>query len=112
MDKKYCLWMIDNDIETGDYNNSKKLLESIRGFQTKYGSEILPSDEKIKAEIIYGYFSAIKSLSFISKGKVFSKEPYFNEKSRLSTLIFFGMCHILISVITSFYHTIEFPPSH
>ena len=47
------LGALDNDIETGDYNNSKKLLESIRGFQTKYGSEILPSAEKIKAEILY-----------------------------------------------------------
>ena len=56
------LGALDNDIETGDYNNSKKLLESIRGFQTKYGSEILPSDEKIKAEIIYNKYDIFKNL--------------------------------------------------
>ena len=42
---------LDNDIQSGDYENSKKLLESIKGFQTKYGSDVLPDDDKIKAEI-------------------------------------------------------------
>jgi len=53
---------LENDIETGDYNNSKKLLESIKGFQTKYGYEVLPSEDKIKAEIIYNKYDIFKNL--------------------------------------------------
>jgi len=53
---------LENDIETGDYNNSKKLLESIKGFQTKYGYEVLPSEDKIKAEILYNKYDIFKNL--------------------------------------------------
>jgi cytochrome c-type biogenesis protein CcsB len=56
------LGALENDIKTGDYDNSKKLLESIRGFQTKYGSEILPSEDKIKAEILYNKYVIFKNL--------------------------------------------------
>ena len=56
------LGALENDIKTGDYDNSKKLLESIRGFQTKYGSEILPSEDKIKAEILYNKYDIFKNL--------------------------------------------------
>ena len=53
---------LENDIETGNYNNSTKLLESIKGFQTKYGSNILPSEDKIKAEIMYNKYDVFKKL--------------------------------------------------
>ena len=53
---------LENDIQSGDYENSKKLLESIRGFQTKYGSAILPSEDKIKAEILYNKYDIFKKL--------------------------------------------------
>ncbi len=53
---------LDNDIKSGDYENSKKLLESIKGFQTKYGSDVLPSDDKIKAEIYYNKYDIFKNL--------------------------------------------------
>ncbi|MDG2368963.1 MAG: cytochrome c biogenesis protein CcsA [Flavobacteriaceae bacterium] len=56
------LGALENDIKTGDYDNSKKLLESIRGFQTKYGSEILPSEDKLKAEILYNKYDIFKNL--------------------------------------------------
>ena len=56
------LGALENDIESGDYKNSKNLLESIRGFQTKYGSEILPSNDKIKAEILYNKYDIFKKL--------------------------------------------------
>ena len=56
------LGALENDIKTGDYSNSNKLLESIRGFQTKYGARILPSNEKIKAEILYNKYDIFKNL--------------------------------------------------
>ena len=56
------LGSLENDIKTGDYKNSKNLLESIRGFQNKYGSEILPSEDKIKAEILYNKYDIFKKL--------------------------------------------------
>ena len=56
------LGALENDIKSGNYKNSKNLLESIRGFQTKYGSEILPSNDKIKAEILYNKYDIFKKL--------------------------------------------------
>ncbi len=53
---------LENDIKNNDYTNSKKLLESIRGFQTKYGSKVLPSEDKIKAEIYYNKYDIFKNL--------------------------------------------------
>ena len=39
--------------ESSDYSQSEELLESIKGYQVKYGSDIMPSDLKISSEIIY-----------------------------------------------------------
>ena len=38
---------------SGDYSQSEELLESIKGFQNKYGKAVMPSDSKISSEIIY-----------------------------------------------------------
>ncbi len=38
---------------TGDYSKSEELLSSIRSFQEKYGSEVMPSEDKINAEVFY-----------------------------------------------------------
>ncbi|MFL2634045.1 MAG: cytochrome c biogenesis protein CcsA, partial [Candidatus Marisimplicoccus sp.] len=39
--------------ESSDYSQSEELLESIKGYQVKYGSDVMPSDLKISSEIIY-----------------------------------------------------------
>tara|TARA_B100001250_G_scaffold205429_1_gene176345 strand:- start:3140 stop:6181 length:3042 start_codon:yes stop_codon:yes gene_type:complete len=39
--------------ESNDYSQSEELLESINGFQSKFGDDVIPSSNKIKAEIIY-----------------------------------------------------------
>ena len=39
--------------ESNDYSQSEELLESINGFQRKFGEDVIPSSNKIKAEIVY-----------------------------------------------------------
>ena len=56
------LGSLQKDIESKDYTNSIKILESIRGFQNKYGSSVLPTETKIKAEILYNKYDIFKKL--------------------------------------------------
>jgi cytochrome c-type biogenesis protein CcsB len=44
---------IDQARQTNDYTEAEQLLDGISNFQKKFGSEVLPTDNKIKAEIIY-----------------------------------------------------------
>ncbi len=39
--------------KSGDYSKANEFLQSIKNYQKKYGSAVLPSKSKIKAEIIY-----------------------------------------------------------
>ncbi|MBK5214180.1 MAG: cytochrome c biogenesis protein CcsA [Flavobacteriaceae bacterium] len=39
--------------ETGDYTQANEFLESITNFQKKYGAEVMPSENKLRAETIY-----------------------------------------------------------
>ena len=57
-----CIRDRQKDIESKDYTNSIKILESIRGFQNKYGSSVLPTETKIKAEILYNKYDIFKKL--------------------------------------------------
>ena len=47
---------------TGDYTKSEELLESIKSYQKKFGSEVLPSEQKINAEILYNKYDIFRSL--------------------------------------------------
>lgn len=59
----------------GDYDNSSKLLEAMIVYQQRNGSEVYPSESKIKAEVIYNkadifnrlykYFAVIGVLMFL-----------------------------------------------
>ncbi len=61
--------------KTGDYTEAEEILAGITKFQKKYGSAVMPSENKIKAEIInnrvdlfnrlYTYFAGIGALMFI-----------------------------------------------
>ena len=48
--------------EDGDYSQADNLLESLKGFQQKYGADILPSEKKINAEILYNRYDIFKKL--------------------------------------------------
>ena len=45
-----------------DYSQAENLLESINGFQKKFGNEVLPSEDKIKAEMLYNKYDIFKKL--------------------------------------------------
>ena len=47
---------------TGDYAQADELVESITAFQKKFGSEVMPSERKIKAEILYNKYDIFRNL--------------------------------------------------
>ena len=49
-------------LRQGAYDQADELLESISGFQRKYGNQIMPSQEKIDAEIMYNQYDIFKKL--------------------------------------------------
>jgi len=49
-------------IETKDFKPSDELLTSIINFQKKYGSKVVPSEQKVKAEILYNKYDIFKKL--------------------------------------------------
>ncbi|WP_062059116.1 cytochrome c biogenesis protein CcsA [Aquimarina longa] len=48
--------------KTGDYSKSDQYIESIKSFQKKFGSEVLPSDKKIKTEITLNKYDIFRTL--------------------------------------------------
>ena len=49
----YYLMSVKNGIDTGNYSEADKLLDAFHKNQENHGSEVLPTTEKIDAEIIY-----------------------------------------------------------
>ena len=47
-----------------DYKEADGLLESINGYQKKYGSKVLPSEQKITSEILYNKYDVFQKLPF------------------------------------------------
>ncbi len=47
---------------SGDYTQSDELLQSIHGFQKKFGAEVIPSEGRIDAEIAYNTYDIFRSL--------------------------------------------------
>jgi cytochrome c-type biogenesis protein CcsB len=47
---------------TGDFKQANELVESIAGFQKKFGSEVRPSEEKLNAEILYNKYDIFRNL--------------------------------------------------
>ncbi len=46
----------------GDYTQAENLLESLEGFQKKFGASVMPSEDKIEAEILYNQYDIFKKL--------------------------------------------------
>ncbi len=49
----YYLRSLQTAIASGDYSQADKLLEAFKQNQKNHGSEVLPSEQKVKTEIIY-----------------------------------------------------------
>jgi len=49
-------------IESKDYKASDELLESLMNYQKKFGAEVMPSDDHVKAEILYNKYDIFKRL--------------------------------------------------
>lgn len=49
----YYLNTLQTAIKTGDYSEPDKLLEAFQQNQKNHGAEVLPSDQKVKTEILY-----------------------------------------------------------
>ena len=64
------LGSLEKDIELGDYTNSKKLLESIVGFQNKYGSKLISPLKKHPFIIDFNLFNIPINYSFPNKVQV------------------------------------------
>jgi len=48
--------------KTGDYTAADTYVNSIKSFQKKYGSAVVPSDQKIEAEIAYNKYDVFRNL--------------------------------------------------
>ncbi|GHA49937.1 cytochrome c biogenesis protein [Salinimicrobium marinum] len=48
--------------QSGDYNQANEFLESISGFQKKFGSEVMPSEERIETEVLYNKYDIFRNL--------------------------------------------------
>src|SRR5690606_9760134 len=48
--------------ETGSYEQADELLNSIKGFQRKFGEEVIPSERKIETEILYNKYDIFRNL--------------------------------------------------
>ncbi|MFK7832609.1 MAG: cytochrome c biogenesis protein CcsA [Winogradskyella sp.] len=53
---------LNNAKQNGDYSKAEDLLEGIKKTQQRYGKEVMLSDEKIKAEILYNDYDIFKRL--------------------------------------------------
>ena len=47
-----------------DFKTADELLESISGFQKRFGSKVMPSDEKITSEVLYNKYDVFKKLPY------------------------------------------------
>ncbi|MCB0463474.1 MAG: cytochrome c biogenesis protein ResB, partial [Flavobacteriaceae bacterium] len=59
---KAYLYMLNQGKQTGDFTESDRLLDAIKKSQAKYGAEVMLSDDKIKAELLYNKYDVFKKL--------------------------------------------------
>ena len=57
------LQLLQASKKSGDYTETNKVLDGIKKFQRKFGSKVIPSQDKIDLEIAYNKFSIFSNLS-------------------------------------------------
>mgnify|MGYP003407166794 FL=1 len=55
---------LSNATQTKEYQSANELLESLNGFQKKFGSTVMPSEDKIDLEIAYNKYDVFKKLPY------------------------------------------------
>jgi cytochrome c-type biogenesis protein CcsB len=55
---------LNHAIESKNYKTADELLESINGFQKKFGSKVRPNEDKIDLEIAYNKYDLLQKLPF------------------------------------------------
>jgi cytochrome c-type biogenesis protein CcsB len=55
---------LEHAVATKDYKQADELVESIHGFQKKFGSKVLPSEEKIDMELLYNKYDVFQKLPY------------------------------------------------
>ncbi|MEY4084876.1 MAG: hypothetical protein RL074_663 [Bacteroidota bacterium] len=55
---------LSNAATSNDYKSANELLESLNGFQKKFGSTVMPSEDKIDLEITYNKYDVFKNLPY------------------------------------------------
>ncbi|NJX16759.1 cytochrome c biogenesis protein CcsA [Tamlana crocina] len=56
------LFTVNQAKKTGDFSEAEKLLEAFKKTQHRYGSEVMLSDKKVNAEILYNKYDIFKKL--------------------------------------------------
>ncbi|SEB70457.1 cytochrome c-type biogenesis protein CcsB [Tenacibaculum sp. MAR_2009_124] len=100
--------LLQNSKKTGDYAETDKILDGIKRFQKKFGSEVIPSDDKIQLEISYNKANVFVKLSkyygyvsilmiFFVFLQIFNSKPWVNfvVKLFIGTIIILVTAHIL-----------------
>jgi cytochrome c-type biogenesis protein CcsB len=93
---------------TNDYKTADQLVESINGFQKKFGGKVRPSEEKINMEILYNTYDVLPKLflCYLFSGilmLVFTLFSIFFDKKYLRVTV--NAFHVLIGLFFVF-HTI------
>ncbi len=95
-------------IQTKNYKTADELLESINGFQKKFGNKVRPSEEKINLEIAYNKYDLLQKLPYAYLLAsilmlIFTILKIFKESKVLNVLV--NSMHVFIAVLFAL-HTI------
>ena len=99
----------------GDFDQADDLIESLKGFQKKYGYDVIPSSSKVSAEILYNKYDIFKKLFswyiyssmllfIILIIKIFNDRKFIKyiEIALISSIIFLFILHSLGLVFRAF----------
>nr|WP_315202689.1 cytochrome c biogenesis protein CcsA [uncultured Flavobacterium sp.] len=99
---------LSHAIESRNYKTADELLESINGFQKKFGSKVRPTEDKIDLEITYNKYDLLQKLPFAYLFAailmlLFTILKIFKESKLINILV--NSMHVIIAILF-FLHTI------
>lgn len=94
--------------KSGNYKMSDEFIESINGFQKKFGSKVRPTDQKIDSEILYNKYDVFKRLFYLYMSTgilmlLFTITNIFFDKKPIRITI--NVFHVIIGILFGF-HTL------